>query len=94
LRECWKLHSLFVSLGQERNNQSQSKIKVMLVRDLILQLKKLDENQEVVFHSYIESGRGGSWIEVEYVNIEQHEDLENTIKISISGNEDEDGGYD
>ena len=65
----------------------------MLVKELIEKLQKLDENFELVFHSYIESGRGGSWIDVKEVDIEEHDELENTIKFSISGEEDEDGGY-
>jgi hypothetical protein len=66
----------------------------MLVKELIEKLKMLDENFELVFYSYIESGRGGSYIEVVDVNIEEDEDRENVIKFSISGDEDEDGGYD
>jgi hypothetical protein len=67
----------------------------MLVKELIEKLKMLDENFELVFYSYIESGRGGSWIEVMDVDIV--EDVykgDNVIKFSISGEEDEDGGYD
>ena len=66
----------------------------MLVKELIEKLKMLDENFELVFYSYIESGRGGSYIEVVDVNIEEDEDRENVIKFSISGEEEEDGGYD
>jgi hypothetical protein len=66
----------------------------MLVKELIERLQKLDENFELVFYSYIERGRGGSYIEVVDVNIEEDEDRENVIKFSISGDEDEDGGYD
>ena len=66
----------------------------MLVKELIEKLKKLDENFELVFYSYIETGRGGSYIEVVDVDIEEDEDRENVIKFSISGDEDEDGGYD
>ena len=66
----------------------------MTVKELIENLQKLDPSNEVVFHSYIETGRGGSWIEVQDVLIDEHDDLDNTIRISISGDEDSDGGYD
>ena len=66
----------------------------MLVKELIEKLKMLDENFELVFYSYIESGRGGSYIEVVDVDIEEDEDRENVIKFKICGDEDEDGGYD
>ena len=39
----------------------------------------LVENFELVFYSYIERGRGGSYIEVVDVNIEEDEDRENVI---------------
>jgi len=74
--------------------QYKSKIKVMTVKELISELEKFDGNLEILFHSYIESGRGGSWIEVEDFDIEEHDELENTLKFSISGEEDEDGGWD
>jgi hypothetical protein len=66
----------------------------MTVQELIESLQKLDPSNVIVFHSYIETGRGGSWIEVQDVVIDVHEDLEDTIRISISGDEDRDGGYD
>jgi hypothetical protein len=66
----------------------------MTVKELVEGLLKLDQNKEVVFFSYIEQGRGGSWIEVENFDVEDHDELENTYRISISGDEDEDGGYD
>jgi len=66
----------------------------MTVKELISELGKLNENQEIVFRSYIETGRGGSWIEVPDSCIEEHDDLENTVVLSICGSEDEDGGYD
>ena len=66
----------------------------MTVKELMSQLGQLDENLVVVFHSYIETGRGGSWIEVGDVVIDEHDELENTIRLSISGEEDSDGGYD
>jgi hypothetical protein len=66
----------------------------MTVKELVEGLLELDQNKEVVFFSYIEQGRGGSWIEVENFDVEDHDQLENTYRISISGDEDEDGGYD
>lgn len=66
----------------------------MTVSQLIEELQRLDQSKEIVFHSYIETGRGGSWIEVENLAIEDHDELEDTYSLSISGNEDEDGGYD
>ena len=66
----------------------------MTVKELVEGLLELDQNKEVVFFSYIETGRGGSWIEVENFDVEDHDELENTYRISISGDEDENGGYD
>jgi hypothetical protein len=66
----------------------------MTVKELVEGLLELDQNKEVVFFSYIETGRGGSWIEVENFDVEDHDELDNTYRISISGDEDEDGGYD
>ena len=66
----------------------------MTVRELIESLQMLNPDNEVVFHSYIETGRGGSWIEVKSVDIDEHDDLDNTYRVSISGDEDSDGGYD
>jgi hypothetical protein len=66
----------------------------MKVQDLIAGLLELDQEREIVFFSYIEEGRGGSFIEVENFDIEDHEDLEETYRLSISGNASEDGGYD
>lgn len=67
----------------------------MTVQELVNYLQNnYDNDTEIVFHSYIESGRGGSWIEVKDVEIDEHDDLENTIRFSISGEEDSDGGYD
>lgn len=65
----------------------------MTVQELIESLQKFDPSNVIVFHSYIETGRGGSWIEVQDVDIDVHDDLEDTIRFSISGNEDSDGGY-
>ena len=67
---------------------------MITVRELIEGLQELDQDKKVVFHSYIETGRGGSWIEVENFDVEDHDELEDTYIISISGEEDEDGGYD
>ena len=66
----------------------------MTVKELIERLQMLNQGNEVVFHSYIETGRGGSWIEVNSINIDEHDDLDDTYRISISGDEDNDGGYD
>ena len=66
----------------------------MTVKQLIEELQGLDPDKVILFHSYIESGRGGSWIEVKNVSIDEHDDLEDTIRFSISGEEDSDGGYD
>lgn len=66
----------------------------MTVQELIESLQKLDPSNVIVFHSYIETGRGGSWIEVQDVDIDEHDELDNTIRFSISGDEDSDGGYD
>jgi hypothetical protein len=66
----------------------------MLVKELVDQLSKLDQDKKIKFFSYIETGRGGSWIEVENFDVEDHDELEDTYRFSISGDEDEDGGYD
>jgi hypothetical protein len=66
----------------------------MTVKELITQLEQLEGSKEIVFHSYIEIGRGGSWIEVKDFDIDEHDDLDNTYRLSISGDEGEVGGYD
>ena len=61
---------------------------MITVRELIEGLQELDQDKKVVFHSYIETGRGVSWIEVENFDVEDHDELEDTYIISISGDED------
>ena len=63
----------------------------MTVQQLIEELQTLDPTKPVKFHSYIETGRGGSWITVEDFDIEEED---STYIFSISGDEEEDGGYD
>ena len=62
----------------------------MKVKEFISRLEELDGNKEMRFYSFIEIGRGGSWIEVERCEIEDEED---SCVLKISGSEDEDGGY-
>ena len=64
----------------------------MTVKELVDQLSKLDQDKKIKFFSYIETGRGGSWIKVNYCNIESTK--KGNYKLCIEGDEDEDGGYD
>jgi hypothetical protein len=61
----------------------------MKVEELIGELEKLDGSKEIRFFSFIEIGRGGSWIDVEWCEIEDEDD---SYVLKISGSEDEDGG--
>jgi hypothetical protein len=63
----------------------------MKVRELVELLKELEQDKDINFFSYIESGRGGIWIEVEDCEIE---DEGSNYVLKISGDEEEDGGYD
>ena len=61
----------------------------MKVKELIQKLGKLDKDKDIVFYSFIESGRGGSWIKVDYCYIE---DEETNYLLGIDGDVDEVGG--
>jgi len=63
---------------------------VMKLIDLFNKLEELDKSKEINFFSFIEIGRGGSWIEVEDCRIEEEDGV---YILKISGSEDEDGGY-
>ena len=63
----------------------------MTVKELISNLGKLDGSKEIRFFSFIEMGRGGSWIEVEGCDVE---DEGGNYVLKICGSEDEDGGCD
>ena len=65
----------------------------MKVSDLIKELEQLDQDRQITFYSYIETGRGGSWIEVKDYELEDDGENDN-YRLCISGDEDEDGGYD
>ena len=60
----------------------------MKVKELIERLGRLDKDKDIVFYSFIESGRGGSWIKVDNCYIE---DEENNYLLGINGDVDEDG---
>jgi len=64
----------------------------MLVKELVDQLSKLDQDKKIKFFSYIETGRGGSWIKVNDCDIVKT--AKGNYKLSIEGDEEEDGGYD
>ncbi len=64
----------------------------MLVKELVDQLSKLDQDKKIKFFSYIETGRGGSWIKVDDCDIVVTG--KGNYKLCIEGDEDEDGGYD
>ena len=64
----------------------------MTVKELVDQLSKLDQDKKIKFFSYIETGRGGSWIKVDDCNIVKTG--KGNYKLCIEGDEDEDGGYD
>ena len=61
----------------------------MRVSKLIGELEQLDKNKDIKFYCFIESGRGGSWIEVDDCFID---DEENNYLLRISGDVEEDGG--
>jgi len=63
----------------------------MTISELIEELEKFKLDSEIKFFSYIETGRGGSWIEVEDCDLEEEEGV---VMLKVSGDEDEDGGYD
>ncbi len=65
----------------------------MTVKELIEGLSGLNQDREITFYSYIETGRGGSWIEVKDFELEDDGENDN-YRLCISGDEDEDGGYD
>jgi hypothetical protein len=62
----------------------------MKVKELISRLEQLDSNKDIKFFSFIETGMGGTWIEVEECDVEDEDD---GYVLKISGNEEEDGGY-
>jgi hypothetical protein len=64
----------------------------MTVKELVDQLSKLDQDKKIKFFSYIETGRGGSWIKVNDCDIV--ETGKGNYKLCIEGDEEEDGGYD
>jgi hypothetical protein len=63
----------------------------MTIKELIEELNQFDPNKTINFIGSIEMGRGLSWIQVEDCLIEE-EDGE--VYLTVSGEEDEDGGYD
>ena len=64
----------------------------MTVKELVLDLQKLDQDKKIKFYSYIETGRGGSWIKVPDCVITVTD--KGNYKLCIEGDEEEDGGYD
>jgi len=62
----------------------------MKVKELINTLEKLNKDKDIKFYSFIESGRGGKWIEVDDCYIDKEE---NNYILNISGDEEEDGGF-
>jgi hypothetical protein len=64
----------------------------MTVKELVDQLSKLDQDKKIKFFSYIETGRGGSWIKVNDCTVV--ETGKGNYKLCIEGDEEEDGGYD
>jgi hypothetical protein len=63
----------------------------MTVKELVDQLSKLDQDKQITFFSYIETGMSGSWIEVDDCDIVTTE--VGDYKLHVEGDEEQDGGY-
>jgi hypothetical protein len=63
----------------------------MTVRELVEELSKYDQDMDLSFRCIIEQGRGTTWIQVGECYTE---DEDGEIVLHISGDEEEDGGFD
>jgi len=62
----------------------------MTIRDLIKDLEEFDLDKEITFIGEIVSGRQLSWVRVGSYLLEEEDE---GVFLKITGNEDDDGGY-